>query len=111
MTKAVASSSLAAKDSVNLGSTILGPTILGIESSCDETAAAVVRGDHVILSNIIASSSEIHAAHGGVVPEIAARAHLDTLAPVISKALAEANIGWQDIDGGHRRRQSHGQFS
>ena len=99
MNNAVASSSLANKDSVNLGSAILRPTILGIESSCDETAAAVVRGDHVILSNIIASSSEIHAAHGGVVPEIAARAHLDTLAPVISKALAEANMGWQDIDG------------
>ena len=75
------------------------PVILGIESSCDETAAAIVRADHTILSNIIASSSAIHARHGGVVPEIAARAHLDTLEPVISTALKEADVSWDDIDG------------
>ena len=74
-------------------------TILGLESSCDETAAAIVRSDNQILSNIIASSSEIHAAHGGVVPEIAARAHLDTLEPVVRRALEEANISWDEIDG------------
>lgn len=74
-------------------------TILGLESSCDETAAAIVRSDHQILSNVIASSSEIHAAHGGVVPEIAARAHLDTLEPVVRRALAEAAISWDEIDG------------
>lgn len=74
-------------------------TILGLESSCDETAAAIVRSDNQILSNIIASSSAIHAAHGGVVPEIAARAHLDTLEPVVRRALQEANISWDDIDG------------
>ena len=75
------------------------PIILGIESSCDETAAAIVRGDHTILSNVIASSSAIHAKHGGVVPEIAARAHLDTLAPVIEESLKEAGVNWSQIDG------------
>ena len=75
------------------------PIILGIESSCDETAAAIISGDRTILSNIIASSSDIHAAYGGVVPEIAARAHLDTLAPVITSALTQADISWDEIDG------------
>lgn len=74
-------------------------TVLGIESSCDETAAAIVRSDNRIASNIIASSSAIHAAHGGVVPEIAARAHLDTLEPVIRRAFEEAELSWDDIDG------------
>ena len=74
-------------------------TILGLESSCDETAAAIVRSDTTILSNVIASSSEIHASHGGVVPEIAARAHLDTLEPVVRHALQEAGITWDEIDG------------
>ena len=74
-------------------------TILGLESSCDETAASVVRSDNQILSNVIASSSQIHAKHGGVVPEIAARAHLDTLVPVVEKAMEEAAIGWDEIDG------------
>ena len=74
-------------------------TILGLESSCDETAAAIVKSDRTILSNIIASSSESHAVHGGVVPEIAARAHLDTLEPVVRGALQEADISWDEIDG------------
>ena len=73
--------------------------LLGIESSCDETAAAIVASDKVIHANIIASSSALHAQHGGVVPEIAARAHLDTLEPVISKAFAESGLSWDDIDG------------
>ena len=72
--------------------------ILGLESSCDETAAAIVDASHHIHANIIASSSAIHASHGGVVPEIAARAHLDTLAPVVRQALSEAHMGWDDID-------------
>lgn len=74
-------------------------TILGLESSCDETAAAIVRSDHQILSNVIASSSAIHATHGGVVPEIAARAHLDTLEPVVRQAISEAGTNWDEIDG------------
>ena len=73
--------------------------ILGLESSCDETAAAIVDAAHHIHANIIASSSAIHASHGGVVPEIAARAHLDTLEPVVRQALKAANMGWDDIDG------------
>ena len=73
--------------------------ILGIESSCDETAAAIVTSNHQILSNSIASSAQTHAKYGGVVPEIAARAHLDTLVPVVSAALDEAGVGFDEIDG------------
>lgn len=71
--------------------------ILGIESSCDETAAAIVSGDREILSNIVWSQVE-HEAYGGVVPEIAARAHMEHIEEVISKALREANISLKDID-------------
>ncbi len=71
-------------------------TILGIETSCDETAAAVVRGaapgPGEILSNIVFSQTEAHAPYGGVVPEIASRAHLEILDGVIEQALAEANV-------------------
>ena len=71
--------------------------ILGIESSCDETAAAVVRSDGTVLSSEIASQMEVHAAHGGVVPEIAARAHLDAVDQVVAAArTADVKIG--DID-------------
>ena len=72
--------------------------ILGIESSCDETAAAVVRSDGTILSSEIASQMEVHAAHGGVVPEIAARAHLDAVDQVVAAALRAADVGIGDID-------------
>ena len=78
-------------------------TILGIETSCDETAAAVVRGavpgPGEILSNIVFSQIEAHAPYGGVVPEIASRAHLEILDGVIEKALAEAKITLAGIDG------------
>ncbi len=77
-------------------------TILGIETSCDETAAAVVRGrapgPGLILSNIIFSQSEAHAPYGGVVPEIASRAHLEIVDGVIGRALAEAKIGLHEVD-------------
>jgi len=77
-------------------------TILGIETSCDETAAAVVRGrapgPGLILSNIIFSQSEAHAPYGGVVPEIASRAHLEIVDGVIGRALAEAKIGLHEMD-------------
>lgn len=78
-------------------------TILGIETSCDETAAAVVRGrppgpGH-ILSNVIFSQTEAHAPYGGVVPEIASRAHLEIVDGVIEKALADARITLADVDG------------
>jgi N6-L-threonylcarbamoyladenine synthase len=78
-------------------------TILGIETSCDETAASVVRGTAPgpgeILSNIIFSQIEAHAPYGGVVPEIASRAHLEILDGVIERALAEAKVGFADLDG------------
>lgn len=73
--------------------------ILGIESSCDETAAALVQADKTILANEIASQAETHAAHGGVVPEVAARAHLDMVDDVISKALDTAGKSLSDVDG------------
>jgi N6-L-threonylcarbamoyladenine synthase len=72
--------------------------ILGIETSCDETAAAVVENGNKLLSNAISSSVDLHAAYGGVVPEIAARSHLEVITPVVNEALKTAKIGWQDID-------------
>jgi len=77
--------------------------ILGIETSCDETAAAVVRGivpgPGEILSNIVFSQTEAHAPYGGVVPEIASRAHLEILDDIIQRALDEANVCIADLDG------------
>jgi len=73
--------------------------MLGIESSCDETAAAIVAGDGTILASEVASQMEIHATHGGVVPEIAARAHLDAIDIVIDAALATAGVGIDAIGG------------
>ncbi len=73
-------------------------TILGIESSCDETAAAVVRDGQVIISNVIASQLELHALHGGVFPELASRAHVEAIHPVVTQALSEANITLNDLD-------------
>jgi len=72
--------------------------ILGIESSCDETAAAIVEDGHRLLSNVVHSQIDIHAVYGGVVPEIAARSHIEVVNPVINRALAEANLTWDDID-------------
>lgn len=71
---------------------------LGIESSCDETAAAVVEGGRRVLSNVISSQIEIHKAYGGVVPEIASRHHLANVNPVIDQALSEAGVSFSDID-------------
>ena len=73
--------------------------ILGIETSCDETAAAVVEAGSKILSNVVASQVDIHARYGGIVPEIASRQHLLTIIPVLHTALAEAELNWTDIDG------------
>jgi N6-L-threonylcarbamoyladenine synthase len=72
--------------------------ILGIETSCDETAAAVVEDGRRLLSNDVASSVDLHAAYGGVVPEIAARSHIDVIVPIIKQALADAKTGWDEID-------------
>ena len=73
--------------------------MLGIESSCDETAAALVKSDGTILASEIASQMEVHAAHGGVVPEIAARAHLDAIDSVIGGAMEKAGVTMGDLDG------------
>jgi N6-L-threonylcarbamoyladenine synthase len=72
--------------------------ILAIESSCDETAAAVVADGRRIRSNVVASQSELHAETGGVVPEVAARAHLRVLIPVVRQALRDAECDWDDLD-------------
>jgi N6-L-threonylcarbamoyladenine synthase len=72
--------------------------ILGIETSCDETAAAVVEDGHRMLSNVISSSLDLHVAFGGVVPEIAARSHIEVIIPVIEQALADAEVNWEGID-------------
>ncbi len=71
--------------------------ILAIETSCDETAAAVVEDGAGILSNIVASQVDIHARYGGIVPEVASRQHLLTVLPVVESAMAEAEVAWQDI--------------
>jgi N6-L-threonylcarbamoyladenine synthase len=73
-------------------------TILGIETSCDETAAAVVRNGREILSNVVASQVDIHQAFGGVVPEVASRQHVLAIVPTIERALAQAGVGWDDLD-------------
>jgi N6-L-threonylcarbamoyladenine synthase len=72
--------------------------ILGIESSCDETAAAVVRNGTDVLSNIVASQMQMHALYGGVVPELASREHLRNITPVVREALAKANVTYEDLD-------------
>jgi N6-L-threonylcarbamoyladenine synthase len=73
--------------------------VLGIETSCDETAAAVVEDGTRILSNEVSSQVEIHARYGGIVPEVASRQHILAIIPVIEQAMTEAGTGWSDIDG------------
>ena len=79
--------------------------ILGIETSCDETAAAIVDGDRRVLSSVVASQHELHAEYAGVVPEIASRAHAERIIPVIRHALSEASVAMDDLAAiavGHR---------
>lgn len=77
--------------------------VLGIESSCDETSAAVVEGpeeDGVrTLSNVVASQDDLHAHFGGIVPEVASRRHIEMIVPVIKEAVRRAGVGWDDLDG------------
>ena len=73
--------------------------VLGLESSCDETAAAVVDGDGRVLSDVVHSQIDVHAPYGGVVPELASRDHLRNLSPVVRAALAGARIRLEDVDG------------
>src|ERR1700723_3493938 len=72
--------------------------ILGIESSCDETAAAVVVDGREILSSVVSSQLDIHRKYGGVVPELASREHLRQIVPVVREALLQAHLSLQDID-------------
>lgn len=72
--------------------------ILGIETSCDETAAAVVVDGQMVLSNVVNSQIDLHAKYGGVVPEVAARSHLEVINPIINQALTEAQLDWGEID-------------
>ena len=73
-------------------------TILGIETSCDETAAAVVRGGHEVLSNVVYSQIPLHQPYGGVVPEIASRSHVEKIGSVIQTAVEQAGVGWDGLD-------------
>ncbi len=73
--------------------------ILGIETSCDETACGIVQNGKKLLANAVLSSMDLHAVYGGVVPEIAARSHIEAIIPVIQQALGQANCTWDDIDG------------
>lgn len=75
-----------------------GPLVLGIESSCDETGVGIVRG-HELLANEVASSVEQHVRYGGVVPEIASRAHLEAMRPALERALATADVDLSEVDG------------
>jgi N6-L-threonylcarbamoyladenine synthase len=74
------------------------PLILGIETSCDETAAALVTDEGEIRSSVVSSQAELHARYGGVVPEVASRRHLELVTPVIREALAEADASLGDLD-------------
>src|ERR671936_869330 len=73
--------------------------VLGIESSCDETAAAVLEEGRRVRSSVVASQDAIHAPYGGIVPELASRRHLEVVVPVVERALAEARLGLGDVDG------------
>ena len=72
--------------------------ILGLETSCDETAAALVTEEGEILANVVSSQAELHAKYGGVVPEVASRRHLELVAPVVREALGEAKAGFADVE-------------
>lgn len=72
--------------------------ILGIETSCDETAAAVVKDGREVLSNVVNSQIDLHAQYGGVIPEVAARSHLEVINPIINQALTDAKLTWAEIN-------------
>ena len=72
--------------------------ILGIETSCDETAAALVTEDGEIRSSVVSSQAELHARYGGVVPEVASRRHLELVSPVVQEALAQGDAGLDDVE-------------
>jgi N6-L-threonylcarbamoyladenine synthase len=73
--------------------------VLGVESSCDDTAAAVLRDGTAILANVISSQDEVHGPYGGVVPELASRQHIQNILPIVDGALQKSNVMLQDLDG------------
>jgi N6-L-threonylcarbamoyladenine synthase len=75
------------------------PVILGIETSCDETAAAVVGRDGAVRSSVLSSQHDVHGKYGGVVPELAARRHIETVEGIVVSAMAQAQAAWTDLDG------------
>ena len=85
------------EDALVMRMPISQPVVLGIESTCDETGVGIVRGNR-LLANALHSSMDEHAKYGGVVPEVAARAHLEAISPTLDAALVEAGIGYEDID-------------
>src|SRR5213592_2588934 len=76
----------------------MSAVILGIETSCDETSAAVVIDGRDVRSNIVSSQIDLHERYGGVVPEIAARAHIERIIPVVEEALAQAGVSYANLD-------------
>src|SRR5207249_9643745 len=73
-------------------------TILGLETSCDETAAAIVTGDGRVASNVVYSQHELHGRYGGVVPELASRRHVETVEVVVLEAMQQAGMTWPGLD-------------
>src|SRR5262245_43136984 len=73
--------------------------VLGVETSCDETAAAVLDGGRKVLASVVASQDDVHGPYGGIVPELASRRHLEVILPVIERALDTAGVGLADLDG------------
>ena len=82
--------------------------ILGLETSCDETAAALVTEDGEILANVVSSQAELHARYGGVVPEVASRRHLELVAPVVREALARGRRAARRRRADRRHRRARG---
>ncbi len=83
---------------MSFGSSLLPARILGIETSCDETAASIVENGRIILSTLVASQAELHAQFGGVFPEVASRQHIRTIYPIVEQALAQAHMNLSDVD-------------
>jgi N6-L-threonylcarbamoyladenine synthase len=81
-----------------VGGALREQIILGIETSCDETAAAVVAGGRHVMSSVVSTQVDLHARYGGVVPEVASRAHLESIVPVVAQAMVEAGIDEHAID-------------
>src|SRR5512147_491900 len=73
--------------------------LLGLDSSCDETAAAIVEDGRIVRSDVVASQHDVHARYGGVVPELASRAHIRNVVPVVQAALERAGVALDDVDG------------